>query len=196
MTHLVSKLLQSPEQSLCKAAKLLNDTTEQLQRYRHEFSEVKNSAETVAKTWGTECVFKSKRKIRTKKFFDELSEDQRLHDPEQMFKVNVFYANLDIIINQMKNRFNSMYNIVQKFDFLYPSNLTVKSDDDLYKSAECLAEEYSDDLSPEFPQQLILLRNVLRQYISELKNGSINDLAKLLMLKNHILHILSALMIL
>ena len=36
----------------------------------------------VAKTWGTEPVFREKRRGRKKKFFDEICEDERLTDPE------------------------------------------------------------------------------------------------------------------
>ena len=36
-----------------------------------------------------------------KRHFDEICEDERLQDPESLFKVNIFYRVLDIIINQL-----------------------------------------------------------------------------------------------
>jgi len=38
-------------------------------------------------------------------FFDELSSDQRLEDPEKAFKVHTFYPILDTAVGQLTSRF-------------------------------------------------------------------------------------------
>jgi len=62
---------------------------------------------------------------QSKQFFDELCTDQPLADPENNFKINVFYTNMDIIISQLRTRFMDMNNIVNKFKFIFPKNLVL-----------------------------------------------------------------------
>ncbi|KAK9882001.1 hypothetical protein WA026_018852 [Henosepilachna vigintioctopunctata] len=55
-------------------------------------------ANSVAEKWSINPEFSKTRQRRVKRYFDELSEDDRLQDPESLFKVNIFYRVLDIII--------------------------------------------------------------------------------------------------
>ena len=45
------------------------------------------------------------RQRKGKRHFDEIYADERLQDPESLFKVNIFYRVLGIIINQLRSRF-------------------------------------------------------------------------------------------
>ena len=47
---------------------------------------------------------------RVKQHYEELCEDKRLSDPESHFRVNIFNANLDIIINQLPLNFFRLSN--------------------------------------------------------------------------------------
>ena len=47
--------------------------------------------------------------------------EERLQDPESLFKGNEFYRVLDIIINQVRLRFLGMNEIVSNFSVLQPA---------------------------------------------------------------------------
>nr|CAI5842215.1 unnamed protein product [Callosobruchus analis] len=53
----------------------------------------------------------------TKKYFEELWEDERLSDGEARFRVNIFLACLDIICNQLLNRSKSLKNVIKTFQY-------------------------------------------------------------------------------
>lgn len=59
-----------------------------------------------------------------KHHFDELCEDERLSDGESYFRINVFNANLDIIISQLSQRFISMHETNEVLHAIHPSTLT------------------------------------------------------------------------
>lgn len=106
---------------------------EELERYRHEFENLKIEANSVAEKWSITPEFSKTRQRKVKRHFDELCVDERLQDPESLFKVNIFYQVLDIIINQLKSRFLPMNEIVSNFSVLKPSTLKVLNDTDLLK---------------------------------------------------------------
>ena len=97
-----------------------------------------------------------------RRHYDELCEDERLSDPESNFRVNVFNASLDIIINQLLQRFVSLRETSALFQAIQPSELNSAPDDALYEHAQRLADHYNRDLSPCFLSQLIAFRACLR----------------------------------
>uniref|UniRef100_A0A6M2DXZ6 Putative secreted protein n=1 Tax=Xenopsylla cheopis TaxID=163159 RepID=A0A6M2DXZ6_XENCH len=68
---------------------LKNVYQEELKRYRHEFVNLKIEANTVAAKWSITPEFSKTRQRKIKRHFDELCEDERLQDPESLFKVNI-----------------------------------------------------------------------------------------------------------
>jgi len=82
------------------------------------------------------------KKEQSQKFFDELCTDQRLTDPENNCKINVFYTNIDIIISQLRTRFRGMNNIVNKLKFIFSKNVVLYSDIKLNHFAKILVEQY------------------------------------------------------
>jgi hypothetical protein len=80
------------------------------------------------KIWHKYIVFE-KRNRRSNNFFDELCTDQKLTDPENNFKINVFSTNTDITISQLRTRFIGMNNIVNMFKFIFPKNLALYSEE-------------------------------------------------------------------
>jgi len=105
------------------------DCREQLITYirliRTYLSCVPNSTELRKKQWrGVAPTFEQKRKSKRKRHFDELAEDSRLTDPEECFRINVFYAVLDIVNSLMKQRLAAMLAVNEKFSVLNPTVLS------------------------------------------------------------------------
>lgn len=76
-----SKALQAKSIDLSSASKCLQVFLEKFENYINEFEDLR----------------------KAKCNFDEICEDERLHDPKNVFKVNVFYLVLDIITNQLQS---------------------------------------------------------------------------------------------
>uniref|UniRef100_A0A8C3A271 HAT C-terminal dimerisation domain-containing protein n=1 Tax=Cyclopterus lumpus TaxID=8103 RepID=A0A8C3A271_CYCLU len=168
--NVVSQSLQKQNVDILQASEYLAGVSQSLAVLRGEFQSLKESAQDLAQSWGISPTFLQKRARRTKRHFDELCEDERLLDPEEHFKVSVFYQTVDIAITQVTRRFSGMQEV---------------SDNDMYQSASALAEQYSDDLSADFPDQVLALRQALKFAIREIKNGSIYDLANTLIIKHN-----------
>ena len=64
-----------------------------------------------------------------KQHYDELCEDERLSDPESHFRVNVFNASLDIIVNQLLQSFVALCETRKHFQAIQPSELNSATDD-------------------------------------------------------------------
>ena len=131
--NVVSKLLQDPKMDIMRAVSLLENAIKSLTDYRNAFEEAKTTAQTLANKWGgrtqdpIQLTFQNVRGRRVKRHFDELAEDQRLSNAESYFRVNIFYADLDIIINQMTQRFNTMRATSHMFEALHPATLQPKT---------------------------------------------------------------------
>ncbi|KAJ4921149.1 hypothetical protein JOQ06_016520 [Pogonophryne albipinna] len=181
--NIVSQALQRKDVDLLQAT-VLGNTTDTLAQLRGEFDGLKAHAQDLASSWGVHSLFKDRRARRTKRHFSELCEDQRLQDPGEHFRVAVFYANIDIVVAQLKNRFVGMSEVAQRFSFLLPRKLLRATDKDLSESASALSGQYKDDLSAEFPFQILSLRNALRPTIKKIERGTIKDLAQTLLIEN------------
>jgi hypothetical protein len=178
-----SKALQSKATDLTNALKRLKICLEELERYRHEFENLKKEANSVAEKWSINPEFSKTRQRKVKRHFDELCEDERLQDPESLFKVNIFYRVLDIIINQLKSRFLPMNEIVSNFSVLQPATLQNLNDTDLLKKALEFVEIYKKDISESFAREILSFRSTFRDEIE--KSSCIRELADLLIIKNH-----------
>ncbi|XP_077113619.1 zinc finger MYM-type protein 1-like [Ranitomeya variabilis] len=178
----ISKVLQSDHMDLSNAAHLIQSTIEHLSSYRDQFEDSKKTAITLAEKWGISAVFANKRIAKVKRYSDELSLDERLQDPERRFKTAVFYATLDIIVSQLTSRFSSMSTIVERFKIVQPSVLATESDDDLFQAAVRFQQYYEEDISCDFPGQLLGFRATLQNEI--VKSPTVKDLAHLLIIDN------------
>lgn len=162
----------------------MGNAAENFQKLRDNFEEIKKEASDMANKWGIKTQFKENRQRHVKKFFDELCEDERYRDPERSFKINVFYANLDIIIRQVVDRFLGVKEVVNRFNCLNPKQLSEMDDAQLVSEAQSLAMKYPCELSSHFPCQLLSTRNVLRKQISSLEDFSISGFAELIIQKH------------
>uniref|UniRef100_A0A1Y1MVW0 DUF4371 domain-containing protein n=1 Tax=Photinus pyralis TaxID=7054 RepID=A0A1Y1MVW0_PHOPY len=123
ITKIVTNALQSKNQDIERASKLLKSAKEDISRIRENFSEIVNEAADSARSWGIQPHFKNSRLRRVKKQFDELSSDERLTNSQENFRVSVFNLTLDVIISQIENRFKGLNSIVERFKVLFPSVL-------------------------------------------------------------------------
>lgn len=179
----VSKALQHENNDLQKASILLSNLLNRLSEIRNQnsFHGLLNESRDLAKEWGVTTVFKNKRRKITKRFFDELSEDERILDPESYFKVNVYYCCLDILISQTKQRFQSLCDLSNTFEVLQPEKLLSFSNEIIKKESGKLTAKYSKDMSVDLYEQLIALKTCLKSEIQKIH--SIKELTELLLIK-------------
>ena len=97
LINIVSKLLQTKDDELGKADSLLKTAADEIQKYRDSYADAKYEATVVTSKWSISPEFTAKRPRNVKRHFDELCQDERLRDPEQLFKIDVFYGSLDLI---------------------------------------------------------------------------------------------------
>ena len=97
-------MLQATNADMQKAVTLLDNTIQSLSEYRGAFDQAKVKAQTLAEKWESQTTFENVRVRRMKCHYDQLCEEERLSNTERYFRVNIFNANLDTIINQLSQR--------------------------------------------------------------------------------------------
>ncbi len=122
-----SRELQSSEMDLGRAAILLRMAMKDLEFLRSDWKSITLTASAIAINWKVEARFVEKRAWKIKKFYDELSNDERLINPEDAFRAHVFYPAVDTALNQLRSRFKGQQAVCEAFDFLMPSNLAEHS---------------------------------------------------------------------
>lgn len=180
----ISKLLQYKELDLITARNNLQNVLHRINHFRQSYIEIKLEAIEIASKWGIDPYFKNVRHRKIKKFHDELSEDYRLTNSEENFKINTYYRVLDIISTQIKHRFQSMNHIIDKFDFLQPQNIIAKAEAEIKNCAKLLRNHYPNDLTSAFEIEIILFKRSFgsQNQLSEIK--SIKDLYIFLQITN------------
>ena len=177
----ISPLLQSKEEDMEKASEMLTSLITKLTVLRESWSDVKDEAIALATDWGISTQFKEKRVSRIKRMDDELICDQRISDPEQRFRVEVFIRNVDVVLAQLKARLGAISEVTEIFQCLTPKILTDNSlsDNELIKLADKLVEAYDLDISPNLGAQLIRFRTC---FTAELQTkASITDVTEMLL---------------
>ncbi len=124
---------------------------------------MKNEADHLAQSWGIVPKFEEKRNRWVKRHFDELSQDERIQDAEQRFRVNVYFSVIDILCNLFKECFKSFKEVVSLFHILSPKILSKASDHELTELSAHLVKEYDEDLSYDFPWQMVSFQTILRR---------------------------------
>ncbi|KAJ8359185.1 hypothetical protein SKAU_G00157100 [Synaphobranchus kaupii] len=143
--------MQEKRTDILKASALLKNSIRVLVEYREQFDEAKSTTLALATKWGSQTQFDQTRARKVKRHYDELCEDSRLYDAENNFRVNVFYACLDIIIQQLSKRFTSLNATAHMFEAIHPNTLQQAQDEELHQAARRLTEHYSRDIAPSFP---------------------------------------------
>ena len=82
--------------------------------------------------------------------FDELSNGERLQDPELAFKTQVILPIIDTALFQVQSRSEGLHLVSGSFSFLYPKFLLQLSDANLNLAAQKFQETYSADIDSDF----------------------------------------------
>ncbi|XP_065668169.1 zinc finger MYM-type protein 1-like [Hydra vulgaris] len=179
--HIPSKLLQTKNLDLTTASGSLENASKNLKQYRKMFDSAKLEAVEIATTWQIPAIFFQKRRKIVKSHFDELSTDHRFDSSEEIFRINIFIKILDVIVNQLDNRFKGMQEVVQLFSCIHPNKLMVMKEREIISCAEAIQRKYSEDITTEFPLQMVMVKSMLHDEISKI--SSIRELADLLIVK-------------
>jgi len=177
--NVASQYLQNKDADLQRAADHLYSADKNYQScVPNSTLLMKEEAVTVCNKWGVAPTFVQKRKSKRKLHFNELAKDSRLTDPEECFRINVFYAVLDIVNSQLKQKFAAMLAVSEIFSVLNPAVLSQLDEFNIMQKATKLQEDYLDDLSSAFPIQLARFRASMKTEID--KATSVKCLAKML----------------
>ncbi|CAB4036455.1 Hypothetical predicted protein, partial [Paramuricea clavata] len=174
-----SKELQSQKINLSVASRLLNCALSEHVILRSFWNSVLLTATALAQFWSSSVTFENKRNRKTKRFFDELSTDRRLTDPEEAFKVNVFYQTVDNAIMQLKQRFEGQKMVTSLFSCLHPQNMSQLKSPQLETVAEAIVEEYPTDFTEELVSEFRYFVNEFRKEIAE--RQSVTDVIRLML---------------
>lgn len=101
-----------------------------------------------------------RRRIYSKRFFDDVDGDRRHDITSENFKVLVFLPIIDTAIVQLRERFNSLYEVTNKFDFLLPQNILMFCEKDIMKAAYDFQLFYKDDISTDIIRQILCLKSM------------------------------------
>ncbi|XP_072392087.1 zinc finger MYM-type protein 1-like [Diabrotica undecimpunctata] len=173
----------SKNMDLSRATVLLLNCKEVLLNLRQNYTSFFQESKDFATNCGLPCIFKIKRG-RVKKHFDELVQDQHVSNPEERYRIGVFFGNLDVVIQQIQARFLSMYKVNNDFKVLDPrSGYIFKSDPEFFAEASKLVATYPSDLSNEFLEQLQFVRKSIRTQLESA--NSIYDAAKIILIDFH-----------
>ena len=118
-------------------------------------------------------------------------------DPEQSFKINVFYKTVDTALMQLTERFKGQAMVTSLFSCLYPNNLAKLSPDMLENAVRIIREKYPNDFftdeldsemrsfATEFRKEIAVTKTVLEVnnlILQSLISSSFPEMYKLLTL--------------
>ncbi|XP_060846259.1 zinc finger MYM-type protein 1-like [Rhopalosiphum padi] len=158
--NLVSKKLQSSNIHLHSACNYLKEATSSITNLRDKYEEFVNSSNILCNQWGIPIQSIVRRRIYSKRFFDDVDGDRRLDITSENFKVLVFLPIIDTAIVQLRERFNSLYEVTNRFDFLLPQNILMFCEKDIMKAAYDFQLFYKDDISTDIIRQILCLKSM------------------------------------
>ena len=86
--------------------------------------------------------------------FDELTTDERLHNPEERFLATVFFKIVNLIYSQLNSRFSGHSLVCSLFSFLFPITLCSSSNLDIENAVIDLLKSYTKDFSHELSAEV------------------------------------------
>lgn len=116
--NIVSKAMQSESMDLPNASQLLKNCSEFVKQYRASSSAL-ITAKEIASQAEIDPIFKAARSRRKKRLFEYEAVDETPSDPEELFKMNVFYPMIDTIENALVTRFKQLSIFNDTWSFLY-----------------------------------------------------------------------------
>nr|CAD7399967.1 unnamed protein product [Timema cristinae] len=151
---IISKKLQSTEEDLEHATRMLLNLKTKIVNLRSNWETIKSDATQLCLKWKVAPNFTDSRSRKKKRMFDEVQADDPIMDTEKRFQVEVFNRSLDIITTQLTERFASITEMCACFKCLKPYFLTDSGDKEILDSCKPLVLKYPDDISPNIGQQL------------------------------------------
>ena len=119
----VSRLLQSEAITIDDELFLIGQQLEDLKRIRGSWSQIFQEAIALAGPLGFETELATKRKRKSKRFHDEISNTAHFHDSQiKKFEVNIFNIGLDSLIQQINSRFEASRMVGDMFSFIWLDN--------------------------------------------------------------------------
>ena len=112
---------------LSAASRLLNITKNELQHLRDNDQSVLDTASAIALSWNITPSFKQSRRY----FYSKQRYINDISQPNEFFKVNVFYHTIDIALTELRVRFAGQNLVSSVFSFLYPYNLKAANIEDI-----------------------------------------------------------------
>ena len=167
---------------LISAHKFLQTAAEDIVQLRRSFDTVLNKASAIASTWGFPSQFLNKRAKKTKAYFDEISKRITLNDPNKRFCVIVFLPMMDIFSCQVINRFEGMKSVVTLYQVLERIFQSNASHLNLEVEARKFSNEFSDNVSPLFPSQMLSIKTSFGEKIANSKSAK--KMASFLIIEN------------
>ena len=139
------KELQSPKLDLSAALRLLSCVQNELQHLRDNYQSVLETASAIASSWKIKPELTHSRRY----FFGNQRLIQDIADPEELFRVNVFYRTIDIALTELRVRFEGQSSTTSLFSFLAPAQLQLAEPIDMEQSIKELLKSYHLDFSDE-----------------------------------------------
>ncbi len=165
----VSKILQSEDMHIDVAIDQLKSLLSYLKSYRENgFMNALNSSKEIANEMEIEPIFRKKRVIRRKKYFDENNDDEITRSAEESFRIDYFLYIVDQAIFSIQNRFEQFTVYENVFGFLFNfRKLKSLNEDDLKKCCLNLENflkhgEYSDIDGIDMFSELKILKEFLQ----------------------------------
>ena len=151
-----SNVLQSRDSTIDEEQRNLQSLVENLKHLRNNWEAIYNKACFVAEELNITPQLKESRAIARE--LRGTSEEHKKAQAVSQFKIDVFLPIIDNVIAGIDRRFQSIYEINNKFSFLwqYP-NL---SETELSKTAATFADVYKDDISSEFTKEILFLKSI------------------------------------
>ena len=140
--------LQKSSIDLVTASQLVqlfeNDINTMRSEYELEFEQIENEASQLAQMCDVTTEYKQHRVRKSKRFQDEIAEDDGIVDARKKFIFETYLLSLDCAINSTTRRFENFKNVASKFSCLDPKHFT---DADNVSKLESLADMYSNGIA-------------------------------------------------
>jgi hypothetical protein len=122
---ILSNYLQEEGMDMVRASELVQSTSKDIKKMRsdEEYTGFLDIAKAFAGKHESVQEFQGKWQRRQKRQFDELASDEVITDPSQSLKVETYFAVLDVMLNDMNERFESFRETVLPFSCLHPKNI-------------------------------------------------------------------------
>ena len=163
IVNITSQMLQKKESDLFQVVEYMDRATAEILEYRNDAA-VQKVIHDAHELWNDcdmdpdSAKFLSTRIRRKKKMPGEVACDKPIEDAEQKFHVEVIYATVDSMVNELRQRTDGIREVTQLFGFLSPRSLRDMSTNELQKQAWTLVGRFPSYLNGTFPEELVQFR--------------------------------------